>query len=199
MALSRTFTNGEFLPMAETAYRINLSSVRALQDVLKPVSLAEAPDDLFQQIMKANQTMLEMDYTSFPDTSGNPTYAKYASIVVNGKVVAQIDNHGWLETSNAMAGACTQAINKADASAGVTSGPLLAQTRAEKLAESLHGQIVKASSAMTQSAFESVPQPKATVDTKAMINDPRYAQLEQLQQAHAAFLAQQIAQNQAAG
>lgn len=185
--------------MTDSAYRIDPSTVRALTDVIKPVPMAEVPDELFQQMMKAEQTMLEMDYTSHPDTSGNPTYAQYARVVVNGKVVAEIDNHGWLKTSNAMAGAFEDAVRKADACAGVTSGPLLAQARAKKIAEQMHGQIVMAPTAMTQSAFNAVPQPRPLLDVEAMQRDQRFAQLAQIQQAHIAFLAQQMAQDQVAG
>lgn len=180
--------------MSDASLRIDPSSAHPVNATLKAVPLAEAPEDLFQQIMTAKKDMLELDYSRHPETSRNPTYAKYADIVVNGKVVATIDNHGFVETSNAMGDACADAIESADASAGVTSGPLLAQARAEKIAAAVHGSIVEASTAMSQSAFNAVPQPKATVDDAAMRRDPRYAELERLKQARAVFLAQQMAQ-----
>ena len=182
--------------MSDASYRIDSSSVRPVNATLKAVPITEAPEDVFQQIMTAKKVMLEMDYSRHPDTSRNPTYAKYADIVVNGKVVATIDNHGFVETSNAMGDACADAIKSADASAGVTSGPLLAQARAEKIAAAMHGSIVTAPTAMSQSAFNAVPQPKVTVDDAAMRRDPRYAELEGLKQARAVFLAQQMAQNE---
>ncbi|HCR13629.1 hypothetical protein [Solidesulfovibrio sp.] len=180
--------------MSDASLRIDLSSVRPINATLKAVPISEAPEDLFQQIMTAKKEMLELDYSRHPDTSRNPTYAKYATVVANGKVVATIDNHGFVETSNAMGDVCADAIENADASAGVTSGPLLAQARAEKIAAAVHGSIVRAPTAMSQSAFNAVPQPKVTVDDAAMRRDPRYAELEQLNQARAVFLAQQMAQ-----
>ncbi|WP_428568829.1 MAG: hypothetical protein ACP59X_10090 [Solidesulfovibrio sp. DCME] len=183
--------------MPEFASRVDLASVRSVSATLKAVPLAEASDDLFEQIMTAKKTMLENDYSQLPATFTNPTYAKYASIVVNGKVVAEIDNHGFVTASNSIAGSCSDAISKADMSAGVSSGPLLAQARAEHIAESVNGSIVMAQTAMSQSAFDAVPQPKVTIDYEAMRRDPRYAEIEQLQKAHAAFLAQQLAQQDA--
>lgn len=183
--------------MSEATYPIDLASVRPMTATLKPVPLSEAPEDLFQQVMAAKKGMLENDYRQHPVTSNNPTYSKYASIVVNGKVVAEIDNHGFVETSNAMAGSCSDAIKQADSQAGVSSGPLLAQARAESIAKSVGGTIVMAQTAMSQKAFDAVPQPKVTINYSAMKNDPRYAELEQLQKAHNAFLAQQMAQSDA--
>lgn len=103
-----------------------------------------------------------------------------------GKVVAAIGTHGFVETSNAMG------------DAGVASGPLLAEARAEKIAAAVPGAIVHAPTAMSQSAFYGVPHTKATVDDAAMRRDPRYAELERLKQARAVFLAQQMAQGGAA-
>ncbi|MEA4856650.1 MAG: hypothetical protein AAGU21_03120 [Solidesulfovibrio sp.] len=183
--------------MPELAYRIDLASVRSVSATCKAVPLAEAPEDLFQRMMAAKKEMLENDYSQLPEISRNPTYSKYASIVVNGKVVAEIDNHGFVTTSNSMAGPCSDAIKAADMRAGVSSGPMLAQARAEHIAEAVNGSIVMAQTAMSQSAFDAVPQPQVTIDYEAMRRDPRYAEIEQLQKAHAAFLAQQLAHNDA--
>ena len=181
--------------MSGATHSIDLASVRPVTATLKAVPLAEAPEDLFQQIMAAKKEMLENDYRQPPAISKNPTYSKYASIVVNGKVVAEIDNHGFVETSNAMAGACADAIKQADFSAGVSSGPLLAKARAESIARSIKGSIVMSKTAMSQKAFDAVPQPKVTINYDAMKNDPRYAELEQLQKAHNTFLAQKMTQS----
>lgn len=183
--------------MSEATYPIDLALVQPVAATLKAVPLAEAPEDLFQQIMAAKKEMLENDYRQHPVVSKNPTYSKYASIVVNGKVIAEIDNHGFVETSNAMAGPCTDAIKQADCQAGVLSGPLLARARAESIAKSVNGTIVMAQTAMSQKAFDAVPQPRVTINYDAMKNDPRYAELEQLQKAHNAFLAHKMAQSDA--
>ncbi len=180
--------------MTDAAYRIDLSSVRPVATSLKAVSLAEAPEDLFNQVMNALEDMLTLEHSRMPETNGNPAYAGYANIVVNGKVVVEIDNHGWTKTSNALAGAFSYAVEEADALSSVTSGPELAQIRAEKIAEKLGGKVVKLSTAISQSAYNAVSQTKAVVDSAALTRDPRYAQLAQIKQAHAAFLAQQMAQ-----
>lgn len=181
--------------MADSIYRVDLSCVTPINKTLKGIPLSEAPDGLFQQMIEAKKFMLESDYTELPDTANNPTYKYYASIVANGKIVAHLDNHGWLITSNAKADAFTQAVNKADAKAGAKSGPLLAQARAEEIAASINGVIVKEPTAMTQRDYNAIPQPQARIDTKAMMKDPRFAELELLRQTHTAFLTQQLAQN----
>lgn len=180
--------------MSDSTYRLDLASVKPLAATLKAVPLAEAPEDVFPMVMTAKQDMLERRYSQAPDTSKNPTYAQYARVVVNGQVVAEIDNHGFVTTGNAMSGMCADAIKKADAASSVSSGPGLAQARAEKIAEAMHGTIVKAPTAMSQRAFDTTPQPRTTVNDAAMRQDPEYAAIEQLQKAHAAFLAQQMEQ-----
>ena len=182
--------------MSDAAYQVDLASVTPITASLKAVPLAEAPDDLFQMMMTAKQDMLEQRYSTPPDTSKNPAYAPYATVTVNGKVVAKIDNHGFVETSNAMGGQCADAIKTADDRSGGASGPLLAQARAEEIAKALGGKVNKASTAMTQHAFEATPQPRATVNEAAMRADPEYAQIAQLRQAHAAFLAQHLDEQQ---
>jgi hypothetical protein len=180
--------------MSDTTHRVDLASVTPVAASLKAVPLAEAPEDLFQMVMQAKQEMLEQRYSQKPDLSNNPTYAPYSTVVVNGKVAAKIDNHGFVETSNAMGGLCADAIKAADTRSGGASGPLLAQARAEEIAQALGGTVVKAPTAMSQRAFEATPQPKVTVNEAAMRRDPEYAQIEQLQKAHAAFLAQHMEQ-----
>lgn len=181
--------------MSGATYPIDLASVRPVTATLKAVPLSEAPEELFQQVMAAKKEALENDYRQAPVISKNSTYSKYASVVVNGKVVAEIDNHGFVETSNAMAGSCSDAIKEADINAGVSSGPLLAQARAESIAKSVNGSIVIAKTAMSQKAFDATPQPKVTINYDAMKNDPRYAELEQLQKAHNTILSQKMAQS----
>lgn len=177
--------------MANMINRIDPSSVHSASSTLKAIPLAEVPDDLFQQIMEAKQGMLESEYTELPSTSNNPTYKDYATIVVKGKVVAHIDNHGWLITSNAMAGAFDQAIKDADSRTNPVSGPTLAKVRAETIAKYMGGTVVMAPTAIDQRTYDANPQPKATINTAALEKDPRYEELEQIRRAHALFLAQQ--------
>jgi hypothetical protein len=174
--------------------RLNLSGLRPLDmSKLKPIKISEAPEELYQRLISAQESFLESRYSQAPDTSGNPAYQPYAVVKVNGKVVAEIDNHGFTETSNALGGIIREALADADRRAGVKQGPRLAQARAEKIAELLGGKVEKAATALTQSRFETIPQPRATVDRAAMEKDPLYERLQQTKAARTLFLAQQLA------
>lgn len=181
--------------MSGATYPLAIASARPVTATLKAVPLSEAPEEVFQQVMAAKKEMLENDYRQASVISKNSNYSKYASVVVNGKVVAEIDNHGFVETSNAMAGHFSDAIKEADISAGVSSGPLLAKARAESIARSINGSIVMAKTAISQKSFDATPQQNVTINYDAMKNDPRYAELEQLQKAHATYVAQTMAQS----
>lgn len=159
---------------------------------LKALHVSELPDEQFQQLIKAQETFLKLKYTKAPDTSNNPTYKPYAEIIVDGKAVAKIDNHGWTETSNAL-GARLQNGLPAEAD-GIISGPKLAQARAEYIAEQLGGEVEIADTALTQLQFNAIPQPELKVDIEALKNDPAYEQLQKTIQARTEFQAQQIAQ-----
>ena len=159
----------------------------------KLTHISEAPQDVFEHFTKAQESMLEARYSIMPDTSKNPTYKDYAKVVVNGKVVAQIDNHGWTKTSNAL-GARIGKNLPMEGQNGAIQGPELAQARAEYIAEMLGGTVEIADTALTQNQFRAIPQPEVTVDYAAMRQDPLYEQLQKTKQARTEFLAQQIAQ-----
>lgn len=171
---------------------INLASARQIDtSKLKLINVAESPEQEYRSYVAAQETFLESAYSRPSDTSGNPTYQPYAVVKVKGKVVAEIDNHGFTGTSNQLAGKVREAIADADRQAGVKQGPLLAQARAEKIAQLLGGEVVKATTALTQRQFEAIPQPRATVDRTAMEKDPLYQQLQNTKSARTLFLAQQ--------
>lgn len=183
--------------MTDNSFRIDPSSVRSVASTFKAIPLEQAPEGLFNQIVEAQREMLRNDYTTPPETEGNPAYAPYATITVNGKMVAQIDNHGWVRSSNAKADMVGLAIEQADQEVGNLEGPALAQARAEKIAALLNGKITLEPTAQTQQAYARTPKPTPTFDAEAMMKDPRYTNLQSLCEAHTAFLAQQI--NQSAG
>ena len=159
---------------------------------LKAAHLSRAPEDLYRRMVEAQKTILESDYAQKPDTSKNPAYQNYAKVMVGGKVVAEIDNHGYTTTSNSIGAKLQDQLpNEAG---GVIQGPKLAQARAEFIAEMLGGEVVKSSTALTQNQFRAIPPIEMKVDVAAMQEDPRYEELQKLQQARTAFLAQQIAQ-----
>ena len=182
----------------ETGIALNQPGIKAIDmSKLKMFQAHEAPEEQYQRIIGSMERMLEQQHRSHPSTTNNPAYKPYATVVVDGKVVAKIDNHGWTETSNAIGQKLGgQLPRSAD---GVIQGPALAQARAEYLAEALGGEVVKSSTALTQSQFNAIPQPTSTVDRAGMKEDPAYAQLQKIKEARTLFLAQQIAQTPASG
>jgi hypothetical protein len=173
--------------MTSIARPVSVADVKRLDmSPIKPVAIWES-DEMYGRIMEAQEALLEMSHSVRPDTSRNPAYAAYATVQVGGKVVAEIDNHGWVTTSNALGG---RLGHLPDAAQGVFSGPALARARAEYLAEQLGGEVVMSSTALTQAAFQRVPQPKIEVDVAAMQADPLYQNLQQLKQARARYLEQ---------
>lgn len=158
---------------------------------LKAISASEMPEEIYQRFVGAQEKFLEGRHSQAADTSKNPTYKEYATVTVNGRVVAEIDNHGWVKSSNALGGKIHQLLS--DETSGL-SGPALAQERVEKIAALLGGRVEKSSTAMTQARFNSTPQPQSTVDYQAMREDPAYEQLQKTKQARTLFLAQQMAQ-----
>ena len=117
------------------------------------------------------------------DTANNPAYQPYAVVRVGGKLVAEIDNHGFAKMSNAVAAKLGDSLP--GAVTGKT-GPILAEARAELIAERLGGRVEKSASALTQSQFEAIAQPAQGRSVEA---------LQKAAQAQTAFTAQQVAQS----
>ena len=161
---------------------------------LKTFKLHEAPEDLFQSMIRAQEKMLEWRHTTHPDTSQHPAYKEYATVEVGGKVVARIDNHGFVRTSNAL-GARLSGQLPGDMD-GQT-GPLLAQVRAEHIAALLGGKVRKSSDALTQGQFMALAGPRFVLDHEAMKEDPLYLALQNTKEARVLFLAQQAEQSAA--
>lgn len=166
--------------------RISLKDAQPLDmSKIKPIAVWEQPGELFESFIKAQEAMLESLHSSSPDTSKNPAYAAYATVQVGGQVVAEIDNHGFVTTSNRAGAMLGNLPNYAQ---GAISGPNLAKARAEYLADLLGGEVVMSSTALTQTAFANVPQPKIELDTQAMLADPLYQNLQRLKQARARYI-----------
>lgn len=90
----------------------------------------------------------------------------YATVRVNGQVVATLYNSGGAMTSNAN-GAQLSALPSMGE--GETStGPVLARKRAEEIAKALGGTIEKASTAQTQAQWQQRPAMQWTYDYAAM-------------------------------
>lgn len=141
--------------------------------------------------------MLDAASRSEPDPSvltSHPALQTYATVTVNGKVVATIDNQGVAGASNAVASRFADRISN---EVNGSNGPDLAQLRAQQIAALLGGKVEKASTAMTQQQFNANPiDPDALrprIDVEAMKQHPLYQQLQDIRAQRMAFLAQQEA------
>lgn len=181
-------------------FSLDGANVHSIADSgIKSFSLQDAPDDLFQQIMEGQLTMLRGQYSSMPSTSSNPTYKSYADVVVGGTVIAKIDNHGFVQSDNGLGGKINRLLGDGEEDAGSKSGPELARARAEKIAAAFGGRVVTAPTAMSQSAFDAVAQPTIKVDTERLTRDPQYLALQAVAAARPEFYAQLFGQDEAAG
>lgn len=119
------------------------------------------------------ENMLNQQYTTptnYDTYAGNQTYA---TVEKNGKVIATLLNNGGMMTSNAIGFSLGHIPDTG-------SGPALAQARAEAIAKQLGGSIHKASTALTQSQYSSLPGLTFRRDDAAMKADPMYATLQAL-------------------
>ena len=162
------------------------------QSKLKRFQMHEAPEDMYRRFVESQEAFLKLRHSQSADTSGNPAYAKFATVQVDGKTVAEIDNNGFATMSNALASKIGSAL---PGMIGGKTGPMLAQARAELIARSLGGEVVKSSTAMSQRQYDAVERPRATLDEQAMQQDPAYLQLLKIKEARTLFLAQQMAQS----
>ena len=83
------------------------------------------------------------------DVPDNAPQNIYATVKVNGKVVATLYNGG----SSVMTNAAAATVGDLQDPPGLNGGPDLAQSRAERIAKAVGGTIEKASTAITQSAW----------------------------------------------
>lgn len=174
---------------------INHPDVKAFDmSKLQTISMSETSEENYQRFIGMQEKSLEMRHSQPANTSQNPAYKEYATVKVNGKTVAKIDNHGFVETSNALGGKLQNLFS--DEGTGLN-GPQLAQQRAEKIAALLGGKVEKSSTAMSQAQFNAIPQPHSTIDYQAIKEDPAYEQLQKTKEARTLFLAQQVAQESA--
>jgi len=113
---------------------------------LKIISVKDNP--ALRDQMAANWLNMRADAaamaTEIPD---NAPQNIYATVKVNGKIVATLYNGGSSEMSN------DAAAKVGDLDPGASSGPNLAQSRAEYIAKATGGTIEKASTAITQSQW----------------------------------------------
>ena len=172
---------------------INAANVRPIDlSKVKMFDIAEAPEGQYQRYLKNAEHMLKIAHSQAPELSSNPTYKDYASVQVNGKVVATVNNQGFVQTSNALGSNLLE--EGLPGQVNGQKGPVLAQARAEFIAELLGGKVIRSPTAMTQSQFNAVPEPSRTVDNRTMREDPVFETLQKTKEARTLFLVQQIAQ-----
>ena len=163
---------------------------------LKNAGIRELTGEEYRKLIEDMEKRLSLSQQTQPDIATHPAYQPYATVEVNGKVVARIDNHGWAQMSNGLG---AKLAGHLPGSVNGQTGPVLAQKRAEMIAEALGGTVVMAPTALTQPAFNNLPQPSVTVDQAAIHKDPLYLILQKTKQIESQFRAQQIGQELEAG
>ncbi|MFD1624336.1 hypothetical protein [Azospirillum griseum] len=157
----------------------------------KPFKVAEASEEVFQSFLEAGERALRSSHFILPDIRNHPAYQDFARVMVNGKEVARVNNHGVVTMPNSVAAKVDGTLPNQTPSGGT--GPTLAKMRAEVIARAMGGTIKMAETAITQQQYDGLDMPKATVDEEAVKRDPEYQNLQDLKKARLLFLAQQLA------
>lgn len=154
--------------------------------------ISEAPEELYNDYIRSQESFLEARYTQINADPNSARNQPYAAIKVNGQTVATIDNNGYVESSGAIGSRLHTLLSEDD---GTRPGPGLAEDRAAKIAALLGGSVEKASTALTQSAYQSSRANSLSVNYEAMREDDAYQQLQEIKRARTLFLAQQNGQD----
>src|SRR5262249_11521579 len=135
---------------------IPVSAVKLLDiSGLKITSIRDNPE--LRDQMATNWLNMQAAQARFAtDVPDNAPQNTYATVKVNGKVVATLYNGGSAAMTNAAA-----AMADLQDPPGLTGGPDLAQWRAERIAKAVGGTIEKAPTAIAQSAWK----PRETIST----------------------------------
>jgi hypothetical protein len=154
----RTLTPADALPVADAdasraaanaTQGIPVSSVKKLDTAgLKIISVKDNPElrDRMATAWLQTQAANAAFATEVPD---NAPQNIYATVKVNGKVVATLYNAG----SSAMTNDAAAKVGDLQDPPRLTGGPDLAQWRAERIAKAVGGTVEKAPTAITQSAW----------------------------------------------
>lgn len=149
-ALPETAVADESAAVVKQSQGIPVSALKKLDVSLKAVSLADNPELRDRLAMGWLQMQAALSSTDVPDNAPQNTYA---TVKVNGKVVATLYNSGCSEMTNQAAAT----VGDLQDPPGLMGGPDLAQSRAERIAKALGGTIEKASTAITQSEWKPRP------------------------------------------
>jgi hypothetical protein len=143
-----------------------------------PSAIQRAPQAVIDRINEAFKQMFTYPVGP-PDNAPENTYA---TVKVNGQVVATLYNSGCSEMTNA-AGAAMDGLEDPPG----LEGPALAQWRAEQYAAKLGGTVEKASTAINQQAWNTRP-PREYFFDEAAMNDFLAANQAAAEQRHSAYL-----------
>jgi len=143
-----------------------------------PGAIQRAPQSVIDQMNAAMKQMFTYPLGP-PDNALENTYA---TVKVNGQVVATLYNSGCSEMTNA-AGAAMDGLEDPPG----LQGPMLAQWRAEQYAAKLGGTVEKASTAIDQQKWNTRP-PREYFFDEAAMNDFLAANQAAAEQRHAAYL-----------
>jgi len=150
-ALPETASADESSATANQNQGIPVSFLKKLDmSGLKLVSLADDPE------FRDRLATAWLDMHAVPSTTDVPDNAPqntYATLKVNGKIVATLYNSG----CSAMTNEAAAKVGDFQDPPGLTGGPDLAQWRAERIAKATGGTIGKASTAITQSEWTPRP------------------------------------------
>ena len=181
-ASSRTMTSADALPAADAGATeapvkpgIAVSSLQAIDtSQLKIVSVRDIPE-IRDRMAAAWLDTQAANAAAASGVSDDDPENTYATVKVDGKVVATLYNGGSVTMTNEAAAAVGD-LN--DPSAPKGAGPNSAQWRAERIAKAMGGTVEKASTAITQSEW------------KPRESTPNYTR-EQLDAAFEAMMAEQ--------
>jgi hypothetical protein len=190
---SRTLTPADALPATDA--EASNAADRAKQGIpvselkkldmsgLKVISVADHPE-LRDRMATTWLNMKAAEARFATEVPDNAPQNVYATVKVNGEVVATLYNGG----SSMMTNAAAAAVGDLQDPPGLNGGPDLAQARAERIARALGGTIEKAPTAITQSQW--TPRPDISTDySRTQLDDAFQAMMAEGQRAAAQQLA----------
>jgi len=163
-------------PAAPTDYSEGIKVSDLIQ--LNPGALQPAPQSVIDQMNAAMKQMFTYPLGP-PDNAPENTYA---TVKVNGQVVATLYNSGCSEMTNA-AGAAMDGLEDPPG----LQGPMLAQWRAEQYAKRLGGTVEKAPTAQDQQTWNARP-PREYFFDEAAMNAYLAANKASAEQRHTAYV-----------
>jgi hypothetical protein len=160
---------------------------------LRPVSIADHPELRDRMATRWLDTQAA-EARMATEVLDNAPQNIYATVKVNGKVVATLYNGGSSMMTNAAAGA----VGDLQDPPGLNGGPDLAQARAERIAKALGGTIEKAPPAIAQSQW--TPRPDISTNySRTQLDDAWQAMMAESQRAMALRAAGYSATQQSGG